>query len=208
MARRLAYLLFIFAVCCFSISVNQELAQAAGWQDYTLNLEDGYSIVRANSLEIMLLHKGNIIISPHQFPGIGPITRYSQEDSIIFVETNEAKEQSKVDSRKKYYFIVSIDESGAPETIGPLSDAEFGSHVIARQYSPINWRRPQNPKFLLPLMGSVMTLIILLPILLVVHAKIAIPLILVLAWVLFYLLKKRRLYKHGTGSMRSLSEKN
>ena len=141
----------------------------------------------------MLLYKNSILISPHDFPGVGPIARYSQVGQIVFLETNGASEKGEIISSNKHYFVVSADDPVSPEVAGLLSEAEFNSNAAVKNYSPINWKRPKNPNVLAPVVGSAMSFFIMIPILLIVHAKISVPLALLFLATWFFVRRKQRL---------------
>ena len=51
--------------------------QASGWHDYTLRIGDGYTVFRANSMDICIsTERGYGILCPREDENVGPVTAY------------------------------------------------------------------------------------------------------------------------------------
>lgn len=169
----------------------------SGWNDYKLDIGDGYSILRANSFEVVLMHNMNIIISNYEYRDIGPITHYYKNDESIFLKTAgwEYRNRYKGDSFKNidqtitYYFIVNIETK---QVDGPLDISDFKENIAVNKAGKIEWMKPKNPNFWTPLIGNMLFILVSLIILPVRVWYISIPVILVYGWFVYTQRKKRR----------------
>ena len=179
------------------LGVVPSFAWATGWLDYELDLDHGYSIVRANAFDIMLTHHEAILISHYDFPQIGPITDYVQQGSTLFVRAAgwsarhlfEGDMFKEVDRTQQFYFIV----TGETPTIeGPLNDAAFHAHPLVVASAPIAWRRPQNPHVWRPLLGTLLFVALSIPIVCMKYALVTVPVTLLLIGLLVRRRKARK----------------
>lgn len=176
-----------FLSLIFIILLDPISAWATGWNDYELPLQGGYSIFRANSLEVTLLRDRRTIVSHFDFPEIGPITDYFQDGDTIFLRTAGAKDRKlfdgdtfkDVDLTKTFYFVVTGSD---PTVYGPLNEQHFLAHELVRYKLPINWQIPRNPNFWTPLFGASLFIIIAIPMLYIKFWYVTLPVTSLLVW--------------------------
>ncbi|MHC4574182.1 MAG: hypothetical protein ACYS76_08630 [Planctomycetota bacterium] len=167
---------------------------ATGWNDYELDIGDGYSIVRANTFDVMLVRNKRIIVSNHNYGNIGPITHYHKNAKFILLRTAgwkprslfEGDEFKKIDSTKTYYFVVKVTDGSVQ---GPLLGEAFLMHESVISVGNFDWIRPTNPNFWLPLAGTLYFVLLSIPILYVMHWYLTVPITLL---VIYWLLKRSR----------------
>jgi hypothetical protein len=150
---------------------------ATGWNDYKLDIGDGYSIVRFASRDIRLSYNHN---SVKGFEDTGPVVGYAVNNKYIFCKNHENK-----DSHKEIFFIVDKENK---ETIGILTKSEFELHPEVKNYLPISWKIPTNPNFWNPILGKLAIIIFALIILPIKHFWISIP---VFAGILFLIFRRK-----------------
>jgi len=158
---RTAFVLFFYLLCASNLF-------ATGWLDYKLDIGDGYSILRANSFDVMLLKNGESIISNHEYDSIGPITHYFKDSNHIFLKTAgwrfrnlfKGDQFKKIDSSKEYFFVVEITDG---EISGPLTRAEFLDNDVVVRAGNIDWARPRNPSFWHPVLGFLLFVLLSIP---------------------------------------------
>lgn len=180
------------------LAVVPSLAWATGWLDYELELDDGYAIVRANAFDVMLTHNETVLISHHDFPQIGPITQYAQQQGhALFVQTAgwsprhlfEGDTFKEVDLTQQFYFIVTGE---TPAIEGPLNDAAFNAHPLVVASAPLSWGRPKNPHVWRPLLGTLVFVALSIPILYMKYALVTVPVTLLLIGLLVRRRKVRK----------------
>ena len=126
MKLKLIVIVFLLmSSCCF----------ASGWNDFKLDIGDGYYIFVANGTFLCREGKSNIIHSDIH-DAVGGIVSYSNEEEFIFIK-NRGK-----DVTKKFYFIVSKEDD---EVVGPLSATEFLDHPNVLSVGTIDWKPLKNP---------------------------------------------------------------
>jgi hypothetical protein len=108
------------------------LASAQGWNDYQLQVDPGFEIVRANSLDVDLCRSGGSLVYFHgDFPGVGPISGYVVTPTHIFTRHQGRVPRNlfagdtfeNVDPSKTFYFVVDKAAANTPGKFG------FGSKV-------------------------------------------------------------------------------
>lgn len=158
--RKLSIILLLFPIVCWG----------SGWNDYLLDIGDGYRIIKANSFEKGLEGPNRISVFPYNYAEIGPLTHYHKDSKYIFLKFLGRKDRNlfegdtfkQQDSTKKYYFIVTAKDGAI---LGPLDSEIFGSELKRIKYESVNWISPKNPNFWRPLLGSLMFLGLAIPIL-------------------------------------------
>ena len=180
--------LFLSASLCF----------ASGWNDFDLDIGDGYQIVRCNSLDVLLRKtNGPLLINPDEYNKVGPIVRYINTPDYIFTMNYGKKIRNlfegdtfqDVDSEQSYFFIL---KKGNDEITGPLSQQEFETRPEVAALMPISWQVPKNPNFWLPFFGMVIFIAISIPILAIKYFWITIPVFFALFFIARYINKNRK----------------
>ena len=138
---------------------------ASGWNDYILDIGDGYKIVRASSFEVCLDKGGPI--HPEIFSG--PLCRYITTPKYIFTMNRDISPLN-----RESYFVVT---KGPDEVVGPLSSADFAKRPEVASLGPLDWKSPRNPNFWAPLLGSLLFLVLAIPILAIKFFWIVIPVV-------------------------------
>jgi hypothetical protein len=169
---------------------------ASGWNDYELDIGDGYRIVKCNSLEVILTRKdGPILIMPRPNDSVGPIAGYCVTAGRIFTKNHgrtcrfQGDPGRDIDTTTQFYFIVSKADD---KVTGPLSEAEFARHSAVVRTGTIDWKRPRNPNILLPLAGSLFFLTFALPFLAIRYWWVSVPLLFALYYWLVNVRGKRK----------------
>ncbi|MCL4473909.1 MAG: hypothetical protein M1539_02960 [Actinobacteria bacterium] len=117
---------------------------ATGWNDYTLDIGDGYDVFRANSLDVCIgKSSGSLILCPSNYDNVGPIDQYITTPQHIFTKNLGRKPRNlfegdtfqDIDSSKTFYFII---YKANDEVIGPLTEvrAWFGVSGFRKQKMP------------------------------------------------------------------------
>jgi hypothetical protein len=165
---------------------------AAGWNDFALDIGEGYTINKCNSFDINLAKDNIIILHPHDFNDLGPINRYSVTKDHIFTKNLGRKQRNlfkgdrfeDIDPLKNFYFIIN---KKAGQVTGPFSESEFVNHSSVIKSGPINWKRPKNPNFILSLLGAMMTLTFFA----IYYWWITIPFLILMILLMFKILAKK-----------------
>ena len=189
---------FTIALLLFPLVGN-----SSGWNDYSLDIGDGFRIVRVNSFDKGLDGPNQIHIFHRKYPKIGPLVKYYKDPNYIFVKTIgwkyrdlfEGDTFKESDSSKEYYFIVSIEES---LTKGPLNQQQFDIELKNIGFSSIDWIKPKNPNFWTPLLGTLMFLAYAIPFLFVKFWFWTVPIATVLIYIIVIWRRKRRNKKART----------
>jgi len=144
------------------------VGNSSGWNDYILDIGDGFRIVRTNSFDKGLDGPNRIRIFHHNYPEIGPLVRYYKDSKNVFVKTIgwkyrnlfEGDSFKEHDFSKEYYFIVSVLDSSVE---GPYLKSQFETEAKNLGFGSIDWVKPKNPNFWTPLLGTLMFLAIAIP---------------------------------------------
>jgi hypothetical protein len=142
---------------------------ATGWNDFTLDIGDGYIVVRANSMDIGIA-KANLsgILNPANYPNVGPLIGYITTPKHILTKNLGRKQRNLfegdsfrlIDRSREFYFVIS---KGTDEVIGPMSKDEFAKRPEVPCLGKLDWRTPKNPNFLRPIIGTIMFLVLAIP---------------------------------------------
>lgn len=138
-------------------------ALATGWHDYELPISPQHSILRANSLDVMLCRGRSIILVPRDYPDVGPIVEYSVGSSHIFTRHIGRKPRNlftddtfeELDYPQEFFFVV---DRSSDTVSGPFSSAQFQVNPKVSQEAPIQWEKPRNPNIVIPILGSLIFL--------------------------------------------------
>lgn len=182
---------FLFLLLFFPLVGN-----SSGWNDYSLDLGEGFRIIRANSFDKGLDGPNQIHIFHRNYPKIGPLVGYYKDPNYIFVKTIGWKYRNlfegdtfkEGDPSKEYYFIVNILDSSIN---GPLIGQQFNIEANNIGFSSIDWMDSKNPNFWTPLIGTLMFLAISLPILYVKYWFYTLPISAVLIFLISAWNRKR-----------------
>jgi len=164
---------------------------AQGWNDFELDIGDGYSIVKCNSLDICVCKARGMILYPQDYHSVGPVDQYFTTKDFIFTKNLGRKPRhlfkgdtfEDIDTTKEFFFIIT---KGSDVVAGPFTRSEFLRDSRVARAGPIRWRVPRNPNILLPLLGTLLFLACSIPILAIKYFWITLPMlwlaILVVLW--------------------------
>ena len=158
--KKLPVLLLVFPAVCLG----------TGWNDYSLDIGDGYRIIRVNSFDKGLEGTNGVSIFPHSYREIGPLSHYYKDSNFIFVKSIGWKKRNLFegdtfkdqDPSKEYYFIIRINNGVVS---GPSSYETFSEEIKTIGIESVPWVYPTNPNFWTPLMGGLMFIGLAIPIL-------------------------------------------
>jgi hypothetical protein len=173
-------------------------AWATGWNDYRLDIGDGYSIIKANSLDICLAESnGSILLRPLDFEHMGPIVGYYSNDSVILTKNAGRNRRNlfdgdtfeEADYTAEFFFIF---EKDGKSLRGPFQKLEFQKNIFQLGINHFDWSAPKNPNFWRPLIGGLFCLSLAIPILTVKHYYVSIPVIAIFIYGLRAFFKRRK----------------
>ncbi len=170
-------------------------AHATGWNDYSLDIGDGYMIFRANSMEVCIGQTGgSLILYPQDFAEVGPVVAYDMKSEFILTKNAgrvlrdlfEGDTFENVDYGKEWYFLI---PKTTNEPLGPFTKTAFLDAIKGKGIQNIEWVEPRNPNFWTPLLGNLMFIAIAIPILAIKFFYISISLIALMVWGIIRLIK-------------------
>lgn len=173
-------------------------AHASGWNDYSLDIGDGYMVFRANSMDVCIGRTGgSLILYPQDFAEVGPVVAYDMKSEFILTKNAgrvprnlfEGDTFENVDSGKEWYFLI---PKATNEPLGPFTETAFLDILEEKGIQNVEWVKPRNPNFWTPLLGSLVFIAIAIPILAIKFFYISIPLITLMVWGIIRLIKKRK----------------
>ena len=135
---------------------------ATGWSDYVLDIGDGYEIQRTSSGNVKVARNGRAFhLGQHLYFDVGPITGYIMTPQHIFTKNQPISRRISIpgDAAKNYvppqecFFVISKETDSA---VGPLSESAFMAQPEVVALDSLNWKRPTNPNFWLPVGGFLM----------------------------------------------------
>lgn len=137
-------------------------AQASGWNDYELKIAPGFSIYRANDLDVCLgTSDGSLIVCPSSSRdlSVGPLNAYMVTEEWILTRHRGLRRASENPTEfegasEEFFFIVS---RATRAVEGPFDRASFASRSPVPSQS-LKWIAPHNPNFWLPLFGGLLFL--------------------------------------------------
>jgi uncharacterized membrane protein len=171
---------------------------ASGWNDYSLDIGDGYMVFRANSMDVCIGRTGgSVILYPQDYAEVGPVIAYDMKNEFILTKNAgriprnlfEGDSFENVDHRKEWYFLI---PKATNEPLGPYTKTAFAGVLEEKGIQNIEWVRPRNPNFGTPLLGGLMFIVIAIPILAIKFFYISTPLLILTVWGIMHLIKKRR----------------
>jgi hypothetical protein len=180
------------------ILLSASVCLASGWNDFTLDIGDGYNVFRANSLDVCIGRAdGSLILSPRDHDKVGPIVNYISTPDYILTKNLgrtprklfEGDTFQEVDPSHVYFFVI---VKANDEVRGPFSTDEFSQRPEVASLGQLDWQIPKNPNFWTPLLGNLMFLAFAIPILAIKFFWITIPLIIAMALLIRHVIKKRR----------------
>jgi hypothetical protein len=193
MRKRVAAILLFAAI--------SSVCLASGWHDYSLDIGDGYSIVRCNSLQIIVANAhGQILIGPdcdHYDDPVGPVVEYATTERFVFTRNLGKRARNlfvgdtfqDVDPTQEFFFILA---KGTDAVTGSLTRQEFSSRPEVTAASPIGWCTPRNPNFWLPLGGDLLFLAYSIPILSVMYFWVTVPLVAAVILLIAHIRRRRK----------------
>ncbi|MDD4181422.1 MAG: hypothetical protein PHE87_07320 [Victivallaceae bacterium] len=181
----------------FAILLLVSTCFASGWNDFTLDIGDGYNIFRANSMDVCIGRTGgSLILYPRNYEKVGPVIRYITTPNHILTKNLGKKSRNllegdsfqEIDSTMEFFFIIS---KKSTDIRGPFTKEEFSRLPEVAAIGSLDWQTPRNPNFWLPLLGSLMILSFFIPVLVIKYFWITIPLILG-TFLILHRIKKRK----------------
>ena len=175
-------------VIALSLFCTDGFLQASGWNDFRLDIGDGYTVLRANSLDISIgKESGGIILWPLEYESVGPVVGYQMKENYILAKTAgrtlrnhfEGDTYENVDTGREFFFII---PKATDEPLGPFTEEAFTAVLKEKEIENEKWTRPVNPNFWTPLLGSLMFLAIAIPFLAIRYFYITIPIIILAIW--------------------------
>ncbi len=172
------------------------IAFGSGWHDYQMEIGDGYSLFRNNSMDVGIGKKDNsIILFPMDYEGIGPVTSYQISVAYILTKNKGRKDRNlfegdtseEIDNNKDFFFILQKKDNGV---FGPYKEIEFEKVAKEKGIEIKEWIIPKNPNYWRPLLGNLMFIALSIPILMIRFFYITIPLLFFIGWIIFNKLKK------------------
>ena len=125
-----ATVLLISASSCF----------ATGWNDYQLDIGDGYIIYRHNSIEIGIGRiRGKTLTGGKSHAG--PLQEYAVTDDYIFA-WHCGRRGRDLDKTKEYWYVI---EKITDKVVGPVSREKFNELPEVKAALELDWQRPKNP---------------------------------------------------------------
>ena len=122
-------------------------ALASGWNDYQLDIGEGFSIVRCNTLDVCLADSSGLILyAPDNFDSTGPINGYSITPTAILLRTYGRVPRNKfpndsfenVDTSRQFY--LEYDRLSKK-----LSKPTNSVSALAEKHGMPRWKSPKNP---------------------------------------------------------------
>jgi hypothetical protein len=181
----------------FAVLLSASACFASGWSDFTLDIGDGYTVVRCNSLDVCIGKAGHsLILSPGDYDGVGPVVRYISTPDYILTNNLGRKPRNlfegdtfeDVDPSKECFFVIA---KATDEVHGPFSANEFSGQPEVAGLGRLDWKTPRNPNSRLPFLGALIFLALSIPILAVKFFWITIPVAVGLALLIRHIIKKR-----------------
>ncbi|MBN2643101.1 MAG: hypothetical protein JXR78_15720 [Victivallales bacterium] len=181
-----------------AILLSASVCLASGWNDFSLDIGDGYNVFRANSMDVCIGRAdGSLILYPRDHDEVGPVVRYIVTPDYILTKNLgrtprnlfEGDTFQDVDPSQEYFFIIA---KANDEVHGPFSADEFSERPEIANLGELDWQIPKNPNFWLPIFGSLMFLAIATPILAIKFLWITIPVIVGLILLIQHIRKKRK----------------
>lgn len=147
-------------------SFTTSTTNASGWNDFTLNLQYGFSITKMNSHEIIFQSK-NGFTTPNDATHeefVGPIQYYFQNSKYTLFKCKYKKITNTIDSYydDQYLYLIANSKSGNFSRI--LKKQSFLTFIKTNQLT-IRWTPLSNPNFIISLLGSCLFLFFSIPIL-------------------------------------------
>ena len=165
-------IILLMSSCCY----------ATGWNDFILDIGDGYYIFATNGTSLGREGRSHIIPSDIH-DDVGGIVSYSNEEEFIFTK-NRGRNVT-----KEFYFIVSKKDDGVT---GPLSTTEFFDHPNVLSVGAIDWKPLKNPNPRRAKEGQLMFCLLSIPILAIGFWWIWVPpAIVVVVWILITRKKRK-----------------
>jgi len=181
-----------------TILLSVTTCMASGWNDFTLDIGDGYTVVKCNSMDVCIGKTDHsLILYPRGHDKVGPVVRYINTPDYILTKNLGRKPRNlfegdsfqDIDPSKENFFVIS---KVSDKVNGPFSKEEFLKRPEVITLGQLDWQTPNNPNFWLPLLGGLMFLAISIPILAVKFFWISIPVIVGLIWLMMHMWKKRK----------------
>ena len=132
---------------------------ASGWNDFTLDIGDGYEVFRANSMDVGIGKAGHLILYPRDDNSVGPVVRYITTPEYILTKNLGKTPRNlfggdtaqEIDPSQQFFFVIA---KGTDELHGPFSEDEFAKRPEVITLGQLDWQVPKNPNFCRPFLGG------------------------------------------------------
>ena len=180
----------------FAVLISACSCLASGWNDFRLDIGDGYTVYRANSMDVGIGKAGSLILYPRDDDNVGPVVGYITTPEYILTK-NLGKtprnlfesDTAEVDASQEFFFVIA---KGTDELHGPFSEDEFAKRPEVINLGQLDWQIPKNPNFWRPLLGSLWFLAFAIPFLAIKFFWITVPVVIGLIVLIIYTRKRRR----------------
>ena len=186
-------------VITFSLFWLTSLLQAVGWTDYTLDIGDGYTVFRANRLEVCIGKKdsGVLILVPMDYKSVGPVVGYDMRRDYLLAKNAgrvprnkfEGDRMQNPDPEQEWYFLI---PKATDQPLGPYLKEEFLELLRKKNLKEPEWIRPKNPDTWLPVLGSLLFVVMAIPLLAARYFYISIPLFFLAIWLVVKFFRERK----------------
>jgi hypothetical protein len=128
-----------FIVACLLLAVWPGRAEGQGWSDYRIQIDPGFEIVRANSLDIDLCRTGGSLVYFHgDYPNVGPINGYVVTPTHIFTRHQGRVPRNlfagdtfeEVDPTRTFYFVVDKAAASTPGRFGFFENVKINGAPV------------------------------------------------------------------------------
>jgi hypothetical protein len=139
----------IVATCLVLLSASR--CFASGWNDFELDLGDGYKLVRCNTTDIRIWDPNGLLLCPRASDGgVGPVVGYIVTPKHILAKTwgrtrrnlFEGDTYEQPDSAHEFFYVI---PKGSGAVIGPLAEQDFAKRPEVIGLKSLDWKIPENP---------------------------------------------------------------
>ena len=144
-------------LACLLLSACAGRAEGQGWSDYRLQIDPGFEIIRANSLDVDLCRTGGSLVYFHgDYAGVGPIDGYVVTPTHIFTRHQGRVPRNlfagdtfeDVDPSRTFYFVVDKVAASTPGKFGFAKDVKINGVPVADDRPPDVFGPFDEPTFL------------------------------------------------------------
>lgn len=173
-------------IILLTVLLQSEHARSTGWNDYELEIDGGFSILRPYSgCHGLVAPNGQVILTTEELGGVSQFVGWSATTTHIFLECERGSMTRTASNPTALYLIVDQSSHAASKLL-TLHEFEKDPAVVSAVAH--NWKSVRNPNFFLPLIGAVCFLILSV----VIFVPMILPLLAMPFVLLWYLLHRRQ----------------